>query len=141
MSKINTDWYADEVATDLNRESDLSQYIATVERDVETKALIEGVRIDEIPLDDDGYYSSRIFISYAVLLYKKHLFMGYWGSSRGNDEDIYKVKLDEIKKWIKEIEPKITRESILGLATEAGDPKGKQSVVRSIPMFNGAPRG
>lgn len=138
MSKINTAWYADEVANDLNDEADLTQYTTSVERDVETKALIEGVRIDEIPIDVDGYYDSHLLISYATLLYKKYLFMGYWGSSSGDGEDIYKEKLDEVKEWLRELTPKITRESILGLQTEDGTPKGKMSVVNVMPLYNGA---
>jgi len=138
MSAINTAWFADEVANDLNDESDLTQYTATVERQVETKALIEGVRVDEIPLDVDDYYDSRILITYATLLYKKALFMGYWGSSDGDAEDIYKAKYDEMKEELRAFTPMITRESILGMATEDGTPKGKMAVVNVMPIYNGA---
>ena len=138
MAKIKSEWYIDEVAYDLTNETDLDNYTDAVQRDIETKALIEGVRIDEIPEDIDGYYTSRLIITYAGLLYKKHLFFGYWGSSDGDTGDIYEAKYMEVKEAIREIAPKITRESILGLATESGEPKGKMAVAKIIPMFNGA---
>jgi len=140
MSKINVDWFVDEVAYDLENETDLDRYTSAVERDIETKALIEGVRVDEIPVDGvTGYYTSRIVISYAALLYKKYLFFGYWGSSDGDTGDIYEAKLMEVKEQIRQLEPKISYHSILGLEEEDGTPKGKMAVAKVIPMSGGAP--
>ena len=138
-TKVNIEWAVDEVAYDLKDEADLSNYTGAVEREIETKCLIEGVSLSEVPLDEDGYYSSHILIMYATLLYKRFLFAGYWGSSDGNQYDVYKDKLEYVEKQIDKLMPMITGVTIRGMATPEGEPTvTKLTSMRQIPYFNGA---
>ena len=138
-TKVNIEWAVDEVAYDLKNETDLAAYTSAVEREIEAKCLIEGVSLGDVPLDTDGFYDSHILIMYATLLYKKYLFSGYWGSSDGNQYDVYKDKLAYVEKQIDKLLPMITATSIKGLATSTGQPTAtKLAVVRQIPYFNGS---
>jgi hypothetical protein len=134
MSYINTNWVVDEVANDVIALDDVTSYSDSVDRDIEILAGVNKLRVDEIPVDGSGYVSSRMLQKYGVLLYKRYLFLGYWGSSRGEEEDIYKEKFEVVDGELVKLENSITRESILGIFTEEGEPKGKVAVIKSIPI-------
>ena len=138
MSYINPLWVIDQVASDIMADDDVTQYDAAVDRMIEIQCAIESVRIDEIPLDISDFTTSCVLQAYGILLFKKYLFEGYAGSSDGDPDDVYMGKLPFIEKSIREIEPMITRQSILGLFDEGGEPKSKLAVIKQIPNIQGA---
>ena len=133
MSKINIAWINDEVIADLvdNGET-LTGYVSEVEEEIDALCVTQGnTAVDNIPLDDDGYYLSPILRVLSKAKLKKCIFSGYEGSSDG-DIDIYSEKDDEelmrkIDKW----EQRITYDSIRVQPTIASS---SQALSRSIPI-------
>ena len=138
MSYIDIDTIIDECATDIASKDDVAQYMGAVDRAIEIECALNSVRIDEIPVDQNGFTTSRILIEFGILHFKKLLFQGYAGSASGDSDDVYVMKLDLIDKDYRDIKTKLTRQSILGVFTEDGTPKGRLSTFRAIPMVSGA---
>ena len=138
MSYIDEAILRDEVAGDIVDTDDISVYSAAVDRLIEIECAKNSVRIDEIPVDGSGFTTSRVLMEFGILSFKKQIFQGYVGSSDGNGEDIYMVKYELIAKDLRDIKADLTRQSILGVFTESGEPKGRSVTIREIPLGNGA---
>jgi hypothetical protein len=139
MSYIDPQILIDEVASDVNETDDLTTYLDATDRAIAIACAKNFVRLDEIPLDvNEEFTTSPYLIEYGILEFKHRVFLGYTGSSDGDGEDIYSVKLKLIDKDYRDIKAGLTHESILGIFTDSGEPKGRLVTMSQIPMINGA---
>ena len=134
MSYIKEDSVYDEVFADVRKRDDITKYMSAVDRKIELLCSKHMINRDQIPVDDDGYTTSNLLIDYGINMAKYFLFSGYNGSSDGDGEDIYKVKKEDAWKDAQDILKDITHDSILGVYTDEGTAKGKNTFVKQVPI-------
>jgi len=138
---INQDWISDEHIEFLAEMSktrpvddpfSLEPYLSECDREIRICCNVEGVKIADIPVDDDGFVTSDILAQYGIAYLSYLILKGYWGSRKGN-RDIYYEKMFVAEKHYKELRKRITIDTIDGLENADGSIDDKTALLGSCP--------
>ncbi len=124
----NSAWTTDRHVKDIQTNMTITDQLTLLDGAIDGVCQMNGVSVDDIPVDGSGYITSTKLIDFARFWLYVELLGDYWGSSDG-EEDVYYDKLQHYEGQLAKAEGALTNANIMQNSPLANSDQITQVVV------------